>query len=587
MRSTNPIPALAALLASPLLLAPDASLSAQASEAVRAVTAVREAPMETRTFGELAEGPYDRLVIRGAKVIPGHGGPVVGPYDILIEGNRITRMVPFDPVTAERRGAVDRLDGDRVIDAEGMYVMPGMIDLHMHLRQEPMEIEYVHYLKLAHGVTTLVPAPDRGLEYSLENAGRSAANEILAPRIYPIWRWGAGLDLPREELEDPERAPGIARRMAEEGAHVVSLGSVTWDAELFEAVAGGVWDAGGITTIHLPPSTNAVVNAVDAACAGATMIEHHYGYAESALDRRVQDFPRDYDYNDELERFRHAGKVWLEAEKTAKDVLLGEVAQKLVECGVTMLPTRVVYEANRDILRAQSLPWHEKYTHQALIEWNLPNPAFHGSYHYDWSSEDEQYWQVAFDLWGDLIYEFNKRGGRVAYGTDDNYIWATPGFSNVRELQLLRESGMHNLEVLKSATLNSARTLRQERLGLVRPGYLADLVLVDGNPAENLRFLYAFGALTRNDDGEMVRTRGVVHTIKDGVVIDADALMEEVARMVAESKRGEAPTVVEEPFVVDPVAPEGPDREGQGDEAQGGGGEGGEEPGNEPPGPRP
>ncbi|NIP57704.1 MAG: amidohydrolase, partial [Gemmatimonadetes bacterium] len=422
MRRTSLISFAAALPA--LCLVPTPA-TPQASPAVQAVSAVKDPPVQTRTFGELAEGPYDRLVIREAMVLPGHGGPPSGPYDILIEGNRITDMVPFDPVTAERRGETDRMTGDRVIDASGMYVMPGMIDLHMHLREEPMEIEYVYYLKLAHGVTTLVPAPDRGLEFSTEDAARSAANEILAPRMYPIWRWGAGLDLPRGELENPANAPRIARRMAEEGAHVVSLGSVTWDRDLFEAVARAVWDAGGITTIHLPPSTNAVVHAVDAACAGATMIEHHYGYAESALPRQVQDFPRDYDYNDELERFRHAGKVWTEAQNKAKDVLLGEVADRLVECGVTMLPTRVVYEANRDILRAQSLPWHEKYTHQALIEWNLPNPAYHGSYHYDWTSEDEQYWYDAFDLWGDLIYEFNKRGGRVAYGTDDNYIWAT------------------------------------------------------------------------------------------------------------------------------------------------------------------
>ena len=150
---------------------------------------------------------------------------------------------------------------------------------------------------------------------------------------------------------------------------------------------------------------------VAAACLGATMIEHHYGYAESALARSTQDFPRDYNYNDEIDRFRAAGKVWEEANLTAKERLLTEVAAQLVECGVTMLPTRVVYEANRDILRASSLPWHEKYTHQALINWNLPNPAFHGSYHYDWTSDDEQYWYTAFDLWGDLIYAFNELGG--------------------------------------------------------------------------------------------------------------------------------------------------------------------------------
>jgi imidazolonepropionase-like amidohydrolase len=140
----------------------------------------------------------------------------------------------------------------------------------------------------------------------------------------------------------------------------------------------------------------------------------------------------------------------------------------------------------------------------------------------------------------------------VAYGTDDNYIWATPGFSNIRELQLLRETGLHSLEVLKAATQNSAQTLRQPRLGLVHPGYLADLVIVDGNPNYNLRFLYSFGALALNPDGTMRRTRGPVYTIKDGIVMDNAELMAEVERMVAASKRDARPNVVTEPFVVVP-----------------------------------
>src|SRR5690606_16823374 len=330
----------------------------------------------------------------------GHGGPPVGPYDIVIEKNLIKEMIPFDPVTARSRGDGERPTGDRVMDGKGMYVLPGMIDLHMHLREEPMPLEYVYYLKLAHGVTTMVPAADRGLENAMQEARRSERNEILAPRMFPIWGWGAMTDYTREQREDPRMAPQIARAMVAKGAHVVSLGSVTWSEALFGAVAKAVRDAGGITTIHLPPSTNAVVDAVDAARLGVTMIEHHYGYAESALDRSTADFPRDYNYNNENHRFREAGRVWSQADRAR---LLGEVADSLVHYGVTMLPTRVVYEANRDILRAISLPWHEKYTHQALIEWNLPNPAYHGSYHYDWTSDDEQYWYEAFDLWGDLI----------------------------------------------------------------------------------------------------------------------------------------------------------------------------------------
>ncbi|MFQ5571236.1 MAG: amidohydrolase family protein, partial [Rhodothermales bacterium] len=126
---------------------------------------------------------------------------------------------------------------------------------------------------------------------------------------------------------------------------------------------------------------------------------------------------------------------------------------------------------------------------------------------------------------------------------------ATPGFSNIRELQLLREAGLHTLEVLKAATYNSARTLRQPELGLVRPGFLADLVIVDGSPLYNLRFMYSFGALTLDDDGAMIRTNGIVHTIKDGIVIENQRLMEEVERMVAASKQGIGVDAVREPFI--------------------------------------
>jgi imidazolonepropionase-like amidohydrolase len=500
-----------------------------------------------RNFGNLAAGPYNRLVIRNAMVIPGHGGPPAGPYDILIEGNMITQMVPFDPVAAERRGSAQRLTGDRIIEANGMYVMPGMIDLHTHLRSAAEEIEYVYYLKLAMGVTTMVNAADRGYQNAMQEAAKSAKNEILAPRMYPLTSYGTGTSgFSRLDLDNPAKAPEVVKQMAAAGLRVISMDPLGWSLELVTAIAKAAKENGMITSFHLQPSNTAVTNAVKAACAGITMIEHHYGYAESALDRQVQDYGREYDYGNENDRFRYAGKVWLEANR---ERLLGSVVDSLIKCGVTMLPTRVVYEANRDFLRASSLPWHEKYTHQALWNWNLPNPAFHGSFHYDWTSDDEYYWTSAFRIWGDLIFEFNKRGGRVAYGTDDNYIWATPGFSSIRELQLLRETGMHGLEVIKAATLNSAKTLGEPKLGLVRPGYLADLLIVDGNPAANLKFMYSFGDLTLDKDGKMYRTKGIVHTIKDGIVTENARLMEEVERMVAKSKANATSDAVTAPFL--------------------------------------
>lgn len=507
----------------------------------------------TKQFGPLGEGPYKSLVIRNAMVIPGHGGPPAGPYDIMIEGNMITQMIPFDPVTAERNGVRPRMTGDRVIEADGKYVMPGMIDLHTHIRTLPEEIEYVYYLKLAMGVTTMVNAADRGYDDGMAEAKKSVANDMVAPRMFPLVSYGAGTKFTRPQLDDPAMAAQVVKTMGANGVRVISMDPLGWSLELVTAIAKAARENGMITSFHLQPSNTAVTQAVKAACAGITMIEHHYGYAESALDNKTQDFPRTYNFGNENDRFREAGRVWT---YTNRERLLNEVADSLVKCGVTMLPTRVVYEANRDMIRATSLPWTEKYTHQALWNWNLPNPAFHGAFHYDWTSDDEYYWTYAFRLWGDLIYEFNKRGGRVAFGTDDNYIWATPGFSSVRELQLQRETGMHNLEVLKTATYNSAKTLGEPLLGLVRAGYKADLLIVDGNPAANLKYLYSFGDLALDHDGKMYRTKGIVHTIKDGVVLNNENLMAEVERLVQASRRlAPARDPVRDPFRVGKVVP--------------------------------
>ena len=361
------------------------------------------------------QGPYERLAIIDAMVIPGHGGPAYGPADIIVEGNRIVQIVVHNGVTGRAPGAGVPA-ADRVIDGNGMYVMPGLIDLHMHIRSEPLPLQYVYNMKLAHGVTTMVNGAGRGWASAIEQQRLSNENRITAPRMYPIRDWGParsrdpGHHPPADEIapwHDPAQVPRLIDRVMKD-THVVRIGSLAWNKELFGAVAKAVYDAGGITTVHLPPSDISIVNAVTAAELGVTMIEHHYGFGEAALGGGKQDFPPHYNYANEAHRFREAGQIWHDA---PEDVLFGDVVDRLVASGVALIPDMSAYEVNRDLNRAMGLPWHDRFTHRQLIDWYFADPQHHASHHWDWTSKDEQRWAELYVKWQKLVYEFVKRGG--------------------------------------------------------------------------------------------------------------------------------------------------------------------------------
>jgi imidazolonepropionase-like amidohydrolase len=112
-------------------------------------------------------------------------------------------------------------------------------------------------------------------------------------------------------------------------------------------------------------------------------------------------------------------------------------------------------------------------------------------------------------------------------------------------MELLREAGFTPLEIIRSATLYAAQALAEPQgkpidFGLIRPGLLADMVIVDQNPLANLKVLYGTGTLRLNDQtGKVERVGGIKYTIKDGTVYDAQKLLADVAAMVQkQTKKG-------------------------------------------------
>ena len=139
-----------------------------------------------------------------------------------------------------------------------------------------------------------------------------------------------------------------------------------------------------------------------------------------------------------------------------------------------------------------------------------------------------------------FINEYKNRGGRITTGSDSGFIYQLYGFAYVRELELLREAGFHPLEVIRAATLNGAEALGAEKLiGSVEIGKLADFVIIEENPLENLKVLYGTGAIKLNQENEIVRVGGVKYTIKDGIIYDSKQLLREVKETVLEAKKVE------------------------------------------------
>ena len=510
---------------------------------VQAQDMVQPAPDRGADEGE---GPFDRLIIRGATLINGDGGMPVGPVDIVVEGNRIEAIegvgAPGVPIDAEDRPG----DATREIDAEGMYVLPGFIDNHVHTGGVPKapEAEYVYKLWLGHGITTVRGVPFGPLEWSLSEKQRSANNEIVAPRMVSFHRMGSGEEWEDRSIRTPEEAREWVRYAKDKGVDGLKLGAHRPD--IMEALIDEANTLGMGQTAHLGQTGVARMNALDAARLGMTGMTHFYGLFESMYDDHdVQPWPPDINYANEQDRFGQVARQWNTIVEPGSDdwnALLDE----FLEYDYIINPTMTIYAAGRNVEFARQAPWHDTYTLPAMMDYYRASRTDHGAYWYYWTTWDEVAWRNFYDRWMAFLDDYKDRGGRVTLGSDAGFIYKLYGFGYIEEMELLQEAGFHPLEVIRGATLHGAEEIFEPQgepieYGLIQEGLLADLVIVEENPLENLKVLYGTGAVRLNDEtGETERVGGVRYTIKDGIVYDAKQLLEDVAAMVEEAKQAEA-----------------------------------------------
>jgi len=489
------------------------------------------------------DGPHSQLIIRGVMLVNGNGAPPQGPIDIVVENNIIKKIqvVGYDGVPIDESKRPKLKAGGKELDCDGMYLMPGFVDMHGHIggTAQGAEPDYVFKLWMGHGVTTVREPSGRGVDFTMALKQKSAKNEIVAPRILAYTGFGQTSesfnplnDIP---ISTPEQARTWVRANAKKGADGIKFFGA--EPEIMAAALDENKKLGLGSACHHAQLSVARWNVLHSARAGLTSMEHWYGLPEALFDdRTVQNYPLDYNYQNEQHRFENAGQLWAQAAKPYS-AHWEKVMTELLELDFTLDPTFNIYEASRDLQRARRAEWHEEYTLPSLWDFYQPSKISHGSYWHDWGTEQEVAWRENFQLWMTFINEYKNRGGRVTTGSDSGFIFQLYGFAYIRELELLREAGFHPLEVIRSATLNGAKALgMDDKIGTVAIGKLADFVVVDANPLANLKVLYGTGAIKLTEDNKVIREGGVKYTIKDGIIYDAKALLDEVKTMVAEEK---------------------------------------------------
>lgn len=380
--------------------------------------------------------------------------------DILIQGHRIVEISPHD----------EQREADRKIDASDAFVMPGLIDIHVH--EGSGDGERLGRTWLSWGVTTTRnPAGDPYDALNRREAFQSG--QALGPRIYftgsPIDGsrifYGGGSTTTSERQVDQllrqadlldydliktyVRLPDLLQRRVVEGAHKIGV---------------------PVTSHELYPAVGFNIDGV----------EHVKGTSRRGFSAKLSETRQAYE----------------------------DVTDLLAQSGMWFTPTTAIYLGYQYVVaRDPGVMEDPRLKELTALRYLASISASVEQIQSDQPTYDQLYENVI-----KMVADVHNKGGLVVAGTDAPII--PQGFGLHVELENYQDAGLSPLEVLRTATINNAKALNADKdLGSVEVGKLADLVVVDANPLDDIRNARKTRLVIKN--GEVYSLQELIDGMKD------------------------------------------------------------------------
>jgi putative CocE/NonD family hydrolase len=434
-------------------------------------------------LAEAGEAGKDQvLAITNVAVVDVIGKPAQPGQTVLIRGSRIASVGKSSELSAPK--------GAQVVDGTGKFLIPGLWDMHVHVG-----LPQFFGLFLANGVTGIRQMHEFGMDSVFKWREEIRKGTMMGPRMVaagvlidgagPIW---PGSIVAANAKEGRDAVQSLKKHGADFIKVYTKLSREAYFAIADEAKKEGLPFAG-----HVPES----VSAAEASDAGQKSMEHLYGLSLACSSKEDEIRKTIVEAMSKLEN-KEVGRLLVRAQVQSLDTYDEQKAQRLFK---RLADDRTWQVPTFTVLRAMASLTDPEFTADPRIKYM---PVFFKEFWHPKGSEERRKEMAGdakklFKKSLEMVRTLHRAGVPLLAGTDCPNPYCFPGFSLHDELALFVEAGLTPAEALQCATLNPAKYLGMEdSLGTIEKGKIADLVLLDGNPLDNIRNTQKIYAVVSN-----------------------------------------------------------------------------------------